>query len=133
MNKSIRTAAFTLVEVIVTLVIAGIFASMVATFFSLSTISSYKPIQRLEKSVQLNNAMEVITRDYDAMTTKNAGDLTTFSAKINQFSNNYGNICPACNGSAVTQTVGLLQNVTVVTVVNDQNEKLTHIFTILSY
>jgi len=83
--------------------------------------------------VQLNNAMEVIIQDYDTMTTKKASDLTTFSTKVNQFSNNYGSVCSSCTGSAVTQTVGSLANVTVVTVSNDQNEKLTHVFPILGY
>jgi len=56
---------FTLIEVIITLVLAGIVAAMLFSYFGSSIIQSSTPVSRLKAVGKLNAIMEKITSDYN--------------------------------------------------------------------
>ena len=60
-------SGFTLLEVIVVLVIAGIVAAMVFTYFGSAFTSSVFPISRLQQVSNLRLVMENITADYNRL------------------------------------------------------------------
>lgn len=60
-------AGFTLIEYIVTLVIAAIVASMVYTFFGNTLTQSSVPIARLQQTSNLHQVMENIVADYNRL------------------------------------------------------------------
>lgn len=64
MKKPTRGKGFTLIEIIVTLVIAGIVGAAVFTIFSPSVTGSSQPIRNLSDAVALQQAMESITASY---------------------------------------------------------------------
>ena len=64
--KSDRHArGFTLIEIIVTLTITAVLATMIFTYFGKAFTESVKPIIRLKSSATLQRAMENITADYN--------------------------------------------------------------------
>ena len=60
-------AGFTLIEVIVTLVLASVIAAMLSSFFGTSLTRSGEPIQRLMNSTNLQQVMENIVSDYNRL------------------------------------------------------------------
>jgi prepilin-type N-terminal cleavage/methylation domain-containing protein len=62
-------AGFTLIEYIVTLVIAAIVAAMVSTFFGKTITESVFPILNLQKGENLHRVMENIVGDYNRLHT----------------------------------------------------------------
>jgi prepilin-type N-terminal cleavage/methylation domain-containing protein len=66
-NLRNKQAGFTLIEYIVGLVIAGIVAAMVYTFFGTALTQSGVPLLRLQKEADLAKVMENITEDYNRL------------------------------------------------------------------
>jgi prepilin-type N-terminal cleavage/methylation domain-containing protein len=64
-------AGFTLIEFIVGLVVAGIMAAMVYTYFGSALTQSSVPIARLQKSSKLGQVMERIVADYNRLNALN--------------------------------------------------------------
>jgi prepilin-type N-terminal cleavage/methylation domain-containing protein len=64
-------AGFTLIEYIVTLVIAAIVATMIYTFFGSALTNSGTPITRLTQSTNLQKVMENIVADYKRLNALN--------------------------------------------------------------
>ncbi|MBU1570193.1 MAG: prepilin-type N-terminal cleavage/methylation domain-containing protein, partial [Proteobacteria bacterium] len=60
-------AGFTLIEVIVSLVVAAIMASMIYTYFGNALTQSSVPIFRLQKASNLQKVMENIIADYERL------------------------------------------------------------------
>lgn len=58
-------SGFTLIEVIITLVVIGIVAAMMAAYFGTSITQSSAPVSRLKAVEKLNAIMEKITADYN--------------------------------------------------------------------
>ena len=56
--------AFTLIEVIITLIVLAILAAMMVPFFGTSFTKSAAPVSRLNKSLTLGAVMEKITAEY---------------------------------------------------------------------
>ncbi|OIO05618.1 MAG: hypothetical protein AUJ49_01015 [Desulfovibrionaceae bacterium CG1_02_65_16] len=133
MTSQRHARGFTLVEVIATLILAGLFAMMLASYLSKDIVFAHVPFQRLQKAAELSNAMEAVIRDDETMTTKTAADLTALAAKVNNFNANYGAYCATCTGSAATTTVGLLPDAILVTITNSQGETASHVFTVQNY
>lgn len=126
---------FTLIEVIAIFVVGAILAAMTMPYFYSGVLSQATPANRLVVSTKLNNAMETIVSDFNtnnSFTTKNSTTLTTFAAKVNSFSTNYGSSCSTCTATASTATVGSLTTAVLVTLTSENNEKLYRIFTIQS-
>ena len=65
-------AGFTLIEVIVTLVLASVIAAMLSSFFGTSLTRSGEPIQRLMNSTNLQQVMENIVSDYNRLNALNS-------------------------------------------------------------
>jgi len=79
-------AGFTLIEFIVALVIAGIVAAMVYTYFGSALTQSSVPIERLKQVSNLNQVMENIVADYNRLNQINLRYkwLSNTDYKINQ-------------------------------------------------
>jgi len=56
---------FTLIEIIITLVVAAILGTMIVTYFGTAFSESVTPITRLKASANLHRVMENITADYN--------------------------------------------------------------------
>lgn len=56
---------FTLIEIIITLVVAAILGTMIITYFGTAFLESGTPINRLKASANLHQVMENITADYN--------------------------------------------------------------------
>lgn len=126
---------FTLIEVIVVLVVAGIFAAIVIPLFRAGVTTSSVPMSRFNSSMNLNAAMSMIVSDYETNSccnVKDSNSLTALKTRIENFSTNYGSYCSTCSAKVTyPTTVGSLTNVMIVTVTNSEtNEKVTHVFTI---
>jgi prepilin-type N-terminal cleavage/methylation domain-containing protein len=124
---------FTLVEIIAALVLAALLAGIAATIFDRQIVAAYKPAQNLRNALQVTSAMEAISRDYDALATKSASDLTSLAGKVNSFNANYGTYCATCTASAATTTVGSLNNALLVTVTHPDGGTAYHVFTVQAY
>lgn len=126
-------AGFSLVEVIVTLVLAGLLAVGIVTFFDRQIVGAYVPYQRMQNATQLSSAMEAVIRDYEGLSTKSSANLTGFASKVNNFSANYGTWCPTCNATASTVAVGSLSGQVLVAISNKAGETTYHLFTVQDY
>jgi len=127
------THGFTLVEVIVTIIVAGLFAALLLAQFDLKITDSHEPLQRMQASEELSNAMEAIVKDYDTMTAKSTSDMALFTAKVNNFSTAYSQYAQNCTAAATTLQVGELPDAVLVTVTHNRGEKVFHVFTVQSY
>lgn len=65
MRKNNLEYGFTLIEIIITLVVIGIVAAMMAAYFGTSITQSSAPVSRLKAVEKLNAIMEKITADYN--------------------------------------------------------------------
>jgi prepilin-type N-terminal cleavage/methylation domain-containing protein len=65
-RKNNLESGFTLIEVIITLVVVAIVASMMVAYFGTSITKSSLPISRLQAAGTLNKIMEKITADYNS-------------------------------------------------------------------
>lgn len=61
----INHGGFSLIEMVVTVLLVGIFGSMIIVFFGSSILKSSDPVSRLKKSADLHKIMENITADYN--------------------------------------------------------------------
>lgn len=134
-----NTKAFTLIEIIITLVLFAIVGVMVVPYYKSGVLTQSKPIERFQYSSILNDAMELIVRDYNA-STKNSDAITTLKNNVTDFSTYYVAKCPSCSVCSATTinstyAIGNLTNAFLVTLTcTDPNtnlsEKLSHVFTI---
>ena len=76
-----KQGGFTLLEIILTIVIAAILGAMMFQYFGTSFTQSSVPIFRLEEAFDLKQVMENITADYES-TGKATTDLDTLKTNI---------------------------------------------------
>ena len=132
-QKHQSVLGFTLVEIIITFVVGSILAAMAIPYFLSGAMSSHTPIERLQVSSSLNQAMETILADYNTnfpSPTKDA--LATFAAKVKDFSTKYYSDPSLKKFEAETITVGSLATALLVTITSINGEKIYHVFTIQS-
>jgi prepilin-type N-terminal cleavage/methylation domain-containing protein len=80
-NKSGPTG-FTLVEVIVSLIVAGILAAMLVTFMGSSVAQSANPVVQSQNGAYLNQIMENMTADYKKLMAESASPISTFMSRV---------------------------------------------------
>lgn len=133
-----NTKAFTLIEIIITLVLFAIVGVMVIPYYKSGVLTQNKPIERFKNGAILNDAMELIVRDYNA-SAKDLDAVTTLKTNVEDFENYYVNKCLLCSACSATTdspySIGDLKNALLVTITcTDKNtnlsEKLSHVFTI---
>lgn len=130
-----KTAGFTLVEVIITVVVIGIVGAMIVSVMGKSMTHSSEPISRLQKTFALQQVVENFVTAYEKYY---AGDLDGLKASITA-----GETNPATYGSYTiveNQFIKFVSNVEQqagdtdthdllkVTIKNSNNETLTYIF-----
>lgn len=74
-----RQAGFTLVEIIVTIVVAAILAAMFYSYFGMSITQSGAPVARMGSALNLQEVMENINSDYRA---NYSTDLSALKARV---------------------------------------------------
>lgn len=73
---------FTLIEVIITIVIVAILATMSYTYFGKSITQSGVPVIRLQQAMQLQTVMENITADYKSLYNGTNFNIATLKTRI---------------------------------------------------
>lgn len=145
---TLKSAGFTLVEVIITLVVAGIVGTMLVSVLGTSMTKSSDPIFRMQKSFALQSVMENFVTGYEKYY---AGDLpalrdaiagvtpapangneggTVTNGKFGTYSivdNHFIIILPSGVEDSNPDTT--IKNLLKVTIKNSNNETLTYIFT----
>ncbi|MGD0400022.1 MAG: type II secretion system protein [Syntrophobacteraceae bacterium] len=81
---------FTLIELIVTILIVAIMASMYTQIMGVSLFGSVQQINNLQNSMALYQVMEAMTADYNNVMVTSATPLSTFSARVQNNTGNYG-------------------------------------------
>lgn len=95
-GKGTDEKGFTLIEVIITIVVLAILATMLFTYFGKAFTGSSTPATRLDNALQLQTVMENITDDYVNLNnpSNNQHDLATLQTRIGTensvMNNNYG-------------------------------------------
>lgn len=99
-NLRHRNYGFTLIEVILSLVVAGVLAAMIFSYFGTSIIRSSTPVVLLQNALSLQQVMENMTMDYKANFTGNLAGLRTKIGTVSTIpkSNSYGNYEVVSNG-----------------------------------
>jgi len=73
---------FTLVEIIVTIVVAAILGAMFLQVMETNLTGSVEPLIRVQDAFTLNEVMEKITADYKKLTTEDQTPLATLKSRI---------------------------------------------------
>lgn len=123
---------FTLIEIILTLVLVGIMATMIVPYFKSGTTSAYIPIDRLGQSALLTEAMDTLVSDYVNIKDKNK---TNIDKLVADFPTDHGSICPSCTISSqeiidVTGWALPSENAILVTITSPNKETISHVFTV---
>ncbi len=86
-KKSISQQGFTLIELIITLVVFGVLATMLVTVMGTSVTNSSQPLNRLQKTMTLQQTMENIRANFAAVS-----DIAVLKTAIGsgQQNNDYG-------------------------------------------
>ena len=127
-----KQSGFTLIEVIITLVVAAIVGTMMFQSLGTSFTQSSVPIQRLNQALELQQMMENITVDYKAA----PSDLIILQSKIATQTQIYGTCCTAVENSFIQFSGGndipatSTNNLLKVTIQNGRGEILTSLFSL---
>jgi len=132
-QRCVTNSGLTLIEIIITLVIASILGVVVFQYLGSSLTRSSDPIFRLKKSLTLQQVAENITADHkrnfsadlaglkakiDNPSTSGYGDYTVVTSKYVKFS----------NFQEIDETDPNVKKMLKVTIKNVQNETLTMLF-----
>lgn len=135
MKRNLNQSGFTLIEIIITLVIAGILGAVLYSYFGKTFTSSSNPVVRLSKAFGLQQVIENITADYLKNYTTNLVTLkTNIGAEATNQNNSYGQYYVVNNRyiKFVSQTEAVddtgINNLLKVTIKNDLGETLTVLF-----
>ena len=81
-NRKRNNKGFTLVEVIVSLVVAAILGTILVTFMGSTVVQSANPVLLAQKGAYLNGIMENMTGDYKLLMATSSSPMTTFIARV---------------------------------------------------
>ena len=134
-----KESGFTLLELIVTMVIIGILATMIFQYFGTPLTRSAEPVHRLKKAFKLQQVLENITEDYEASDKSETYLNLTLKIKIgaegSDQSNAYGeyhvvdhHFIKFVSGAEALLAGGEPKNVLKVTIQNNLQETLTALF-----
>lgn len=134
-----NTKAFTLLEIILTLVLFAFVAVMILPYYKSGVLTQSVPIERFKYSSILNDAMELIVRDYN-VSAKDSAAIASLKTNVTNFSTYYVAKCALCSVCSVTTnnsaySIGNLTNAYLVTITctdpnTNTSENLSHVFTI---
>jgi prepilin-type N-terminal cleavage/methylation domain-containing protein len=81
-SKSSNQNGFSLIEIIVTLVVAALFGTMFLQYMGTSLTKSAEPVIDVQKAYEVGTIMESLTADYKYLLLTDKNPLTTFEAYI---------------------------------------------------
>lgn len=83
-NRTHRTGqrGFTLLEILITVIVAGILAAMFVEFMGTSMIRSAEPLISAKEGFSLSEVMEKMTADYKFLLTTDITPLQTFKTHV---------------------------------------------------
>lgn len=125
---------FTLIEVIITLMIAAILGVVMYEYLGSSLVRSSEPFVRLTKSFSLRQVVENVSADYKQNYIQNLPGLKTkLGVEGSQQTNGYGVYTVVYNryitfDAGNAETTATAEKVLKVTIKNDQNETITMLF-----
>jgi len=128
-----RRNGFTLLEVVLALILAGLLVMLMSAYLSRSVVSPDTPLVRVQRTATLSNAMEAVARDYGQGATHSAADLAALASRVGAFQANYGAYCSTCTGATSTLTLGPLDNALLVTIADGNGQSISRVFTVLDY
>ena len=131
---------FTLIEIIATLLVASILGTLLFQYFGESFIRSSKPIERLNKTLNLQQVIENINEDYERSTKTEAYIDTILKVNIGNAGtsqdNSFGkykvvenHFIKFVSESETPITAGDLKDTLKVTLQNETNVSMTIFFT----
>lgn len=77
-----NSRGFTLIEVIVSLVVAGILGAMLITFMGSDVVQSANPVILAQNGAYLNEIMENMTADYKNLLSTDSSPMSTFMTNV---------------------------------------------------
>lgn len=77
-----KNQGFTLIEVIIALIVAGILAAMLVTYMGTGVAQSANPVIMAQNGSFLNQIIENMTADYKKLMAEDATPMTTFIARV---------------------------------------------------
>lgn len=81
-NRNKISSGFTLIEVIVTLIVASILGTMLVTFMGSNVMQSANPVIMAQNGSYLNQIMENMTADYKRILSTASNPMATFMANV---------------------------------------------------
>lgn len=81
-NRIRDSRGFTLIEVIVSLVVAAILGTIIYTFIGSTVVQSANPVLLAQKGAYLNGIIENMTGDYKLLMATSTSPMATFIGKI---------------------------------------------------
>ena len=130
-----QTSGFTLIELVITIVIAGIIMVMIGPYFQSGITTSHLPSQWLQDAMAIQKVMENINGAYGKILNKNSAALQTLSDNIANQHNLFGtytvleNKFVTFDNSGNEQTGGtLILKVTICS--TSTGNQLTQLFTV---
>jgi prepilin-type N-terminal cleavage/methylation domain-containing protein len=78
-ERTAKDKGFTLIEVIVTLIIASILAAMMVSFMGTTMAGSVQPLVRVQQTNTAGQVMENITTDYNKLTSDDSDNGTSIA------------------------------------------------------
>jgi prepilin-type N-terminal cleavage/methylation domain-containing protein len=85
-----KSPAFSLIELIITLLLVGIFAVMIAPFFQSGVYDSVELLQTRQELYELNTVMSRIVADYEVNHHGDLSSLSTAIGDVGTHANGYG-------------------------------------------
>ncbi|MEI7636485.1 MAG: type II secretion system protein [Syntrophus sp. (in: bacteria)] len=87
-----KNSGFTLLEVIVTLIVASILGTMLVTFMGSTMTGSVQPLLRVQNANTVSQVVENITADYNKLNSDDIGNNTTIALSTLKTNVQNGNI-----------------------------------------
>ena len=81
-KRTKKNGGFTLIEVIVSLIVAAILGTILVTFMGSSVVQSANPVFLAQNGAYLNGIMENMTGDYKLLMATSSTPMTTFIANV---------------------------------------------------
>ncbi|MBN1663709.1 MAG: type II secretion system protein [Deltaproteobacteria bacterium] len=82
MKRKKKMQGFTLIEVIVSLIVASILGAMLISFMGTTVVQSANPVIQAQNGAYINQIMENMTADYKYLVSTSGTPMTTFIARI---------------------------------------------------
>lgn len=124
-----KTSAFSLIELIITLLLVGIFAVMIVPFFQSGVFDSAELLQTRQELYDLNTVMSRIVVDYEVNYHEDLNGLSTTIGAVGPQDNTYGKYA-VVSKTFISIGGGVNNGLEVTIAAPDGSSPLTYLFTV---